>query len=204
MIFPISQNLILEGTHVKLLPLSFAHLNALCEIGLDENLWKLGTKQIKTRNDMLEYIQEAVSLRDKSEAFPFAAIEKSSGKIIGSTRYGNIDLKNKRLEIGWTWIAQPWQRTPINTEAKYLMLQYGFEVLRLIRVEFKTDLLNERSKNAIRRIGAKEEGIFRQHIITENGRIRDTIYYSIIDKEWPEIKISFEEKLLAKKTAENF
>jgi N-acetyltransferase len=204
MIFPISQNLILEGTHVKLLPLSFAHLNALCEVGLDENLWKLGTKQIKTRNDMLEYIQEAVSLRDKSEAFPFAAIEKSSGKIIGSTRYGNIDLKNKRLEIGWTWIAQPWQRTPINTEAKYLMLQYGFEVLRLIRVEFKTDLLNERSKNAIRRIGAKEEGIFRQHIITENGRIRDTIYYSIIDKEWPEIKISFEEKLLAKKTAENF
>ena len=204
MIFPISQNLILEGTHVKLVPLSFSHLDGLCEIGLDDNLWKLGTTQIETRKDMLQYIQEAIILRDKSDAFPFTIMEKSSGKIIGSTRYGNIDLKNKRLEIGWTWIAQQWQRTAINTEAKYLMLRYTFEVLKFIKVEFKTDFLNERSKNAIKRIGAKEEGIFRQHMITENGRFRDTIYYSIIDKEWPEVKISLEEKLIAKKTAENF
>ena len=108
--------------------------------------------------------------------------------VIGSTRFGGIDTKNRRAEIGWTWINPKWQRTAINTEAKLLMLKHAFEVWKCIRVELKTDVLNEKSRNAILRIGAKEEGIFRQHLITDSGRFRDTVYFSIIDTEWEAMK----------------
>lgn len=126
---------------------------------------------------------------------PFATIEKRSGRAIGSTRYANIDAGNRRLEIGWTWIAGNWQRTAVNTEAKYLMLRHAFETLRCIRVEFKTDALNERSRNAILRIGAKEEGTFRKHVITASGRVRDTVYFSIVDSEWNAVKKMLEARL---------
>jgi RimJ/RimL family protein N-acetyltransferase len=116
---------------------------------------------------------------------------------MGSTRFGNIDAPNHRVEIGWTWIGKPWQRTPVNTEAKFLMLQHAFEVWQCIRVEFKTDALNTRSRAAIARLGAKEEGIFRHHMITESGRLRDSVYFSIINDEWPEVKTLLQ-KLLAK------
>jgi RimJ/RimL family protein N-acetyltransferase len=118
----------------------------------------------------------------------FATVETSSGRVIGSTRFMNIDRANRRVEIGSTWIAPPWQRTAVNTEAKYLMLRHAFEVWGCIRVELKTDALNQKSRNAILRIGAKEEGTLRRHLITHTGRVRDTVYFSILDSEWPGVK----------------
>ena len=115
-------------------------------------------------------------------------VEKSTGTIVGSTRFGNIDRHNRRVEIGWTWINPRWQRTAINTEAKFLMLRHAFETWRCVRVELKTDVLNEKSRAAILRLGAEQEGVLRQHQITDSGRFRDTVYFSIIDTEWEAVK----------------
>ncbi|MEX1276209.1 MAG: GNAT family protein, partial [Bacteroidota bacterium] len=120
---------------------------------------------------------------------------RSSGTVVGSTRFANIERTHRRLEIGWTWVARAWQRTPINTEAKYLMLTHAFETLGCIRVELKTDSLNEKSRKAMLRIGAKEEGTLRNHMITQEGRIRHSVYYSITNDEWPGVKRLLEEKL---------
>lgn len=137
---------------------------------------------------MRTYIKTALDWQAIGTALPFVTIWQATNEVVGSTRFGNIDTGNHRVEIGWTWIGKPWQRTPVNTEAKFLMLQHAFEVWHCIRVELKTDKLNERSRAAILRIGAKEEGIFRHHVITESGRLRDSVYFSIIDTEWPEVK----------------
>lgn len=185
----------LEGSHVRLEPLSLEHHAALCEAGLDEELWRLNPQPVTNAEEMRAYIAEALAGHARGMFLPFATIEKSSGKAIGSTRFGNIELPNRRLEIGWTWIARPWQRTFVNTEAKYLMLRYAFEQLGCMRVEFKTDSLNERSRAAILRLGAKEEGIFRKHMTTNTGRIRHSVYFSIIDDEWPDVKKRLEAKL---------
>jgi N-acetyltransferase len=185
----------LEGVHVRLEPLSANHLDQLCEVGLDQTIWRWGLTQIQTPEDMKNYISAALKSQDEGTALPFVTIEKSSGRIIGSTRYGNIDKENRRLEIGWTWLAPSWQRTFSNTEAKYLMLRHAFETLGCIRVEFKTDSLNEQSRRALLRIGAKEEGIFRNHMIAYGGRIRHSVFFSIIDSEWPEVKARLERKL---------
>ncbi|MBM4160699.1 MAG: GNAT family N-acetyltransferase [Ignavibacteria bacterium] len=189
------QPLTLEGTYVRLEPLSLEHLDALCDGGLDPSLWQWTTNIIRTPEEMREYIEEALDQQQQGTALPFATIERSSGRAIGSTRFGNIDKGHRRVEIGWTWVMQPWQRTPINTESKYLMLKHAFETLGCIRVEFKTDSLNEPSRVALRRIGAKEEGILRNHMITYTGRIRHSVYYSILDSEWPRIKSELERKL---------
>ena len=183
------QPVVLEGTYVKLEPLSQGHHQALCEVGLDTVLWKYTTTQVQSSEDMKRYIATALTWQSEGTALPFVIIEKPSGIVVGSTRYANIDVTNKRMEIGWTWIARPWQRTAINTEAKYLLLTHAFENLGCMRVEFKTDVLNVQSRNALTRIGAKEEGVFRNHMITQTGRIRNTIYFSIIDSEWPGVKL---------------
>ena len=186
----------LEGKHVRLEPLSLqAHHEALSKIGLDESIWRWNPAPVGTTDQMRAYIEEALGVQACGLALPFATIEKSSGTVVGSTRYGNIDIINRRVEIGWTWIAPRWQRTIVNTEAKYLMLGHAFEKLGCMRVEFKTDSLNERSRNAILRLGAKEEGTFRNHMTTSSGRIRHSVFFSIIDSEWPSIKTSLEEKL---------
>lgn len=185
----------LEGRHVRLEPLSLEHHAALCEVGLDEDLWRWIPHPVTTPEEMRAYIEAALEGQASGGFLPFATIEKSSGRVIGSTRYGNIEREHHRVEIGWTWIGRAWQRTSINTEAKYLMLRHAFETLGCMRVEFKTDSLNERSRNAIGRLGAKEEGIFRNHMITSTGRIRHTAYFSIIDSEWPSVKAGLEEKL---------
>jgi RimJ/RimL family protein N-acetyltransferase len=130
-------------------------------------------------------------VRDGS-GLPFVTVERRSGRIVGSTRFGNYDPVNHRVEIGWTWIAKPWQRTAINTEAKYLMLSHAFERLGCVRVEFKTDVRNEPSRRAILRIGAREEGVLRKHMLMSSGRYRDSIYYSVLDDEWPEVKARLE------------
>jgi RimJ/RimL family protein N-acetyltransferase len=186
---------ILEGRHVRLEPLAPKHAAGLAEVGLDEDLWKWIPTPLGTPEEMRAYVQTALDEQRKGSALPFALVEKSSDCIIGSTRYGNIDRAHHRVEIGWTWVARQWQRTAINTEAKYLLLRHAFETLKCIRVELKTDSLNERSRAAILRIGAREEGTFRNHMITANGRIRHTVYFSILDSEWPAVKTRLEAKL---------
>jgi RimJ/RimL family protein N-acetyltransferase len=186
---------ILEGRNVRLEPLNLEHTAGLTEVGLDDDLWQWIPVPVRTPEDMGAYVQTALAEHAAGSALPFALIEKSTGRVIGSTRYGNIDRLHHRVEIGWTWIARPWQRTAINTEAKYLLLRHAFETLQCMRVELKTDSLNDRSRTAILRIGAREEGTFRNHMITSSGRIRHTVYFSITDSEWPEIKARLEARL---------
>jgi RimJ/RimL family protein N-acetyltransferase len=137
---------------------------------------------------MSRYVLQALEELSRGIALPFVIVAQPGGEVVGSTRYGSVDLENRRLEIGWTWITPPYQRTAINTEAKLLLLTHAFERLGANRVELKTDALNQKSRNAIARLGAVEEGTFRKHIVTYSGRVRDTVYYSIIDTEWPAVK----------------
>lgn len=185
----------LEGRFVRLEPLLESHHEALCEVGLDPELWRWIPYRACTAEEMRGYVRDALSAQAAGSALPFATVERATGRVVGSTRYMNIDLRNRRVEIGATWIAPPWQRSAINTEAKYLMLRHAFEVLGCIRVELKTDSLNEKSRNAILRIGAREEGTLRQHMVTWSGRLRDTVYFSILDSEWPRAKADLEAKL---------
>ncbi|MDX6709618.1 MAG: hypothetical protein QOH96_634 [Blastocatellia bacterium] len=187
--------IVLNGVGVRLEPLGLEHLEQLCEVGIDGDLWRYSPTVIQTPADMRKYIETALRERDAGVALPFATVEKSTGRAIGSSRFGNIDRTNLRVEIGWTWIAKDRQRTRVNTEAKYLMLRHAFEELGCNRVEFKTDSLNERSRNAILRIGATQEGIFRNHIIMPGGRLRHSVYFSIINSEWPAVKDDLEGKL---------
>ncbi|HEV2386749.1 MAG TPA: GNAT family protein [Candidatus Acidoferrales bacterium] len=185
----------LEGRYVRLEPLTRGHHAALVAAGLDPELWRWIPQPVLTREEMAGYIGNALAEQARGTALPFATIERASGQAVGCTRYGNIDRSHRRVEIGWTWIAKPWQRTAVNTEAKYLQLRHAFETLGCIRVELKTDSLNERSRAAIARLGAREEGTFRNHMITASGRVRHTVYFSIIDAEWPEVKARLEAML---------
>jgi len=185
----------LEGKCVQLEPLLAAHHAALTEIGLDEDLWRWIPAPVRTPAEMSAYIEAALAEQARGVSLPFTIVEKSSGKPVGCTRYGNIDRVHRRVEIGWTWVAKPWQRTAVNTEAKYLLLRHAFETLGCIRVELKTDSLNGKSRAAILRIGARQEGIFRNHMITASGRIRHTVYFSIVDDEWSAVKTRFEQRL---------
>jgi RimJ/RimL family protein N-acetyltransferase len=186
----------LEGRHVRLEPLSQAHHADLSAVGLAEELWRWIPTPVRTREEMSAYIQTALDEQARGVSIPFALIEKAGNRAIGSTRYGNIDRTHHRVEIGWTWVAPAWQRTAVNTEAKYLLLRHAFETLGCIRVELKTDSLNEESRNAILRIGAREEGTFRNHMITASGRIRHTVYFSVLDSEWPEVKSRLQSRLI--------
>jgi RimJ/RimL family protein N-acetyltransferase len=144
---------------------------------------------------MRGYVELALDELRRGASMPFVTTLKETGQIIGSTRYMNIDIKNRRVEIGCSWIGKPWQRSAVNTEAKYLMLRHAFDTLGCKRVELKTDALNERSRNAILRIGAKQEGILRRHTLTDTGRMRDTVYFSILDDEWPAVRARLEQRL---------
>jgi len=185
----------LEGTHVRLESFTREHIPALVEIGLDPELWRWTTTRAETPGDMVRYVESALAEGAAGRAFPFATVERSSGKVVGSTRFGAMDRGNRRVEIGWTWLARPWQRSGVNTEAKLLMLRHAFEVMGCIRVELKTDVLNQRSRAAIRRLGAVEEGTLRHHAVVEGGRIRDTVYFSILAGEWPEVRQGLEARL---------
>jgi RimJ/RimL family protein N-acetyltransferase len=179
---------ILEGEAVRLEPLKREHFDALVEVGMDESLWKLTSNVVNSKEDLLRYLETALSDFEKKVSLPFVTIDRAKDKIVGSTRFGNIDVNNRKTEIGWTWINPAWQRTYINSEAKLLMLTHAFETWKCIRVELKTDSFNDKSRNAMLRMGAKEEGTLRRHMITESGRFRDSVYFSIIDSEWPETK----------------
>jgi len=185
----------LTGDHVRLEPLTLDHLDELAAVGLNPDLWRLSPRQLETRDDMRVYIEEALDELARGVSLPFATVDLASSTVAGCTRFGNIVLAHKRLEIGWTWIAKPWQRTAVNTEAKLLMLRYAFETLGCQRVELKTDSRNERSMNAMRRIGATEEGTLRKHMVTTSGHIRNTVYFSITDDEWPAVEACLTERL---------
>lgn len=189
------QHMTLEGRAVRLEPLSMAHSAHLCEIGLEPELWRWIPQRVTTQEEMRAYIQSALDAQRAGTALPFATVERKTGRVIGSTRFGNMDLANLRVEIGWTWLGLEWQRTAANTEAKYLMLRQAFENWGCVRVELKTDSMNERSRRAIQRLGAKEEGMLRNHMVTWSGRLRHTVYYSVIDSEWPIVKAGLESKL---------
>ncbi len=186
---------VLTGRQVRLEPLSLKHLDGLCAIGLDASLWQWTTNRLRDREEMRDYIETALDEEQRGVSLPFATLLTATGQTVGSTRFANMDLKNRRVEIGWTWIGVPWQRTAVNTEAKYLMLCHAFETLGCQRVEFKTDALNSRSRQAILRLGAKEEGVLRRHMVTYSGRLRDTVYFSILDDEWPSVKARLQAKL---------
>jgi N-acetyltransferase len=186
---------VLEGEEVRLEPLELRHLDGLCAIGLAPDIWTLIPTRMQHAGDMRGYVELALREQAAGVSLPFATVAKSSGQAIGSTRFMNIERQHLRAEIGWTWIGAAWQRTRVNTEAKYLMLGHAFETWKCHRVELKTDSLNQRSRNAILRIGAKEEGTFRNHMVVQGGRLRHTVYFSIIDSEWPRVKKSLEERL---------
>lgn len=184
----IVEPVVLEGEVVRLEPMEMGHLDGLWEAGKDESLWSLIPTNVASIDDMSDYMRSALADRDRGAALPFVTILAESGTIVGSTRFGNIDAAHRKAEIGWTWIGPKWQRTAVNTEAKLLMLTHAFDVWKCIRVEFKTDANNVTSRNAIRRLGATEEGTLRQHMITDSGRFRDSVYFSIIDSEWETVR----------------
>ncbi|HEX2779065.1 MAG TPA: GNAT family protein [Gemmatimonadaceae bacterium] len=188
----------LVGRHVRLEPLDRAHAERLLPIALDPELWRIGVEHAGSAEALHAYIDRALAARDAGIALPFATIDLATGTAVGSTRFGNYEPAHRRIEIGWTWIGRAWQRTAVNTEAKLLMLTHAFETLGLRRVELKTDVLNERSRNAILRIGAREEGILRQHLVTWNGRVRDSVCFSILGSEWPAAKARLLERLAAR------
>ena len=173
----------------------FDHLDALAAAGAFEELWRWTRDRAMTIESMRRYMEAALADAGQGTARPFVTIDRVSERVVGSTRFGNIDPFNRRVEIGWTWITPEFQRSHVNTEAKYLMLRHAFEVWDCVRVELKTDVLNEKSRNAMLRLGATEEGVFRKHMLTQGGRFRDTVYFSILDTEWPATKNRLEAQL---------
>lgn len=189
----------LEGSVVRLEPIRREHTQLFWQAakGDLDDIFQWIPYRMKTPEDFKLLVEKALGEQERGESVVFATVERKSGQVMGSTRFMNIDRANRRVEIGSTWLVPAWQRTAVNTEAKYLMLRHAFELWRCIRVELKTDALNQKSRNAILRIGAKEEGTLRRHVITWTGRVRDSRYFSILDTEWPEVKANLHARLTA-------
>jgi N-acetyltransferase len=185
----------LEGRAVRLEPLAEAHVDALWRAGDDREIWRWYCVPILSRADMAAWVAEALSEAAGGRTLPFATCLRESGKVVGSTRFAAFSAEHERVEIGWTFVGRPWQRTAVNSEAKLLMLRHAFEELGLERVELKTDRLNEASRKAILRLGATEEGCLRSHMLCASGRRRDSVYYSILSAEWPGAKERLERSL---------
>lgn len=185
----------LEGRLVRLEPLTVAHTDALWEAAKDPGIWRLTGSRITSPEEARSYVATALRWQREETGLPFVIVHRASGEVAGSTRYGTIVPEHRRLEIGWTWLSPKWHRTGMNRESKLLLLGYAFEVLGYNRVEIKTDVLNTVSRRAIERLGATLEGVFRSHMITPAGRVRDTAYYSIIASEWPSLRARIEESL---------
>ena len=187
----------LTGSAVRLEPIHHEHAGLFWEVAKNDldDIFRWIPYRMQTREDFRQLVAKALQEQERGESVVFTTVESSSGRVLGSTRFMNIDRNNRRVEIGSTWIAPAWQRTVVNTEAKYLMLRQAFDVWGCFRVELKTDALNEKSRNAILRIGAKEEGTLRRHVVTWTGRVRDSVYFSILDSEWPTVQARLEEKL---------
>jgi RimJ/RimL family protein N-acetyltransferase len=191
----------LSGSIVRLEPLSLDHFDDLCEAGIDPALWKLTLWNVSDKDVMQRYIEAAIEQRANGSGLPFAIMVKDAARgaegfrAVGSSRLFNHDRTHNRVEIGNTWIGTRWQKTMVNTETKLLLIDYAFEHLKCVRVEFKTDVLNDVSRSALKRLGAVEEGVLRKHGLTWTGRYRDSIFYSILDTEWPEVRQKLKMKL---------
>lgn len=185
----------LDGQRVRLEPLGLEHVDVLCAVGLDAELWRWTPAAVQSSDEMRDYVQAALDAAARGGCLPYVIMERATGTAVGSTRIAALDLEHRRCEIGWTWVAIPWQRTYVNTEAKLLLLAHAFDVLGCHRVEFRTDALNQRSRKAIERLGASEEGILRKHVLTQSGRIRDTVVFSILDTEWPAVQAQLRDRL---------
>lgn len=185
----------LAGRRVRLVPLELGHVPALAEVALEPALWQWTLARPTDEAGLLAWAEAAIAGRDAGLELPFTTLEAATGRPIGSSRYLNIVLEHLRLEIGWTWVAPPWQRTGANREAKLLMLSHAFDTLGCRRVEFKTDSRNEPSRTALLGIGARFEGIFRNHMVMPDGPMRHSAYYSVIDDEWPAVRARLEASL---------
>ena len=185
----------LEGNLVKLVPLQKSHKNELLDAASDGKLWELWFTSVPSEKTIDAYLDTALSAQEKGLALPFVIIDKATDEIIGSTRYMNVETPHRRLEIGSTWYAKRTQRTGINTESKYLLLKHAFETLNAIAVEFRTHFHNHPSRNAILRLGAKQDGILRNHRIDDQGNYRDTVVFSILESEWPTVRYSLEYRM---------
>jgi N-acetyltransferase len=185
----------LSGRIVRLEPLQLEHVPALAEVALEPSLWQWTLARPRNEADLRAWAAATIENREAGTELPFVTLDAATGRPIGSSRYMNIVLEHRRLEIGWTWVAPPWQRTGANREAKLLMLRHAFETVGCRRVEFKTDSLNEPSRTALLGIGATFEGIFRNHMVMPGGRMRHSAYYSVIDDEWPAVKAGLEASL---------
>jgi RimJ/RimL family protein N-acetyltransferase len=187
---------VLTGNYVRLEPMTEEHTAALTEIGVGQPFWHFMLYgDMNSGEDMRIWVLDILSRAQKGTDLPFVVIHLASGRVAGATRFLNIVPKDRGLEIGGTWYGPEFQRTPVNTECKYLLLQHAFETLSCIRVQLKTDLRNERSQKAIERIGAVKEGVLRNHMILPDGYFRHSVFYSILDIEWPEVKKRLEEML---------
>lgn len=189
------EDIVLEQGDIKLAPLTSIHKDGLLEAAKDGELWELWYTSVPNKETITSYVDAALEEKEKKESNPFIVIQKSTNKIIGSTRYMNIDRMNRRLEIGHTWYARSFQRTGANTTCKFLLLQHAFEILDAVAIEFRTHFFNHKSRAAIERLGAKQDGILRNHRIDKNGLLRDTVVYSILCSEWPVVKKSLQHKL---------
>ncbi len=191
------KSVVLTGRHVRLEPMTEAHISGLAAVGVGQKFWDFMVYgRMDSEDDMRQWVMEILSRAKNGTDLPFAAIHLASGRVAGATRYMNIMPKDRGLEVGGTWYGTEFQRTPVNTECKYLLFTHAFETLKCIRLQLKTDLHNERSQKAIERIGAKKEGVLRHHMILPDGRYRDSVYYSILDSEWPEVKRKLEAMLI--------
>lgn len=185
----------LTGKIVTLIPLKREHTDALLQASSDGELWKLWYTSVPSSKTIDTYIEQAFKDQEAGRALLFAVVDNATQKIIGSTRYCNSDNLNQRVEIGYTWYAKSFQKTGVNTECKYLLLTHAFETLNAIAVEFRTHWHNQASRTAIARLGAKQDGILRNHQKSEDGIYRDTVVFSIIDQEWPTVKKNLEYKM---------
>ncbi|HNB35070.1 MAG TPA: GNAT family protein [Anaerolineales bacterium] len=190
------QRVVLKGKHVRLEPMGEQHIPGLTEIGVGQDFWSFMLYgDMKTETDMRNWVLDILEREKKGGDLPFVAIHLESGRVAGATRYLNIMPKDRGLEVGGTWYGLDFQRTAVNTECKYLLLTHAFETLKTIRVQIKTDSLNLRSQAAIERIGAVKEGVLRNHMILPDGRIRHSVFYSILDSEWDEVRRKLEAML---------
>jgi RimJ/RimL family protein N-acetyltransferase len=178
----------LENTRALLKPLGEEDFEGLLAIGLEPSLWQISSNKVENKDDLIRYLQTAIAQRKAGQSVPFTIIDKQTNNIAGCTRYGNIAFEHRKLEIGWTWLGIDYQKTGLNRACKYELLNYAFAVLDMQRVELKTDVLNTNSRQAMLKMGATEEGVLRKHLITESGRSRDSVYYSILNTEWTAIK----------------
>ncbi|CAE6838446.1 GNAT family N-acetyltransferase [Paraburkholderia nemoris] len=186
---------ILIGQAVELRPLLPEHAQALLDAAADGQLWNMKLTVVPGPETVGSYIATALDGRAAGTVMPFVVVRRDTGAIVGSTRLWKIDRVNRKLEIGHTWLGESVQRSAVNTEAKYLLLSHAFEAMQCVRVQFTTDELNEKSRAAILRIGAKQEGIVRHERIMPDGRKRNSVRFSIIDEEWAEVKVMLERKL---------